>query len=257
MSLGSPHRPGAGLSPNPAPQALAGTPGRGGQSRRQGSPQGPSQTVGVSGGVGVARGLGNTVTMISNTVTIISNSKGLEGSGSQAQRLDEPLGGGVAVCPCRKRSPRCPHLLQALVTGQPAPSLTLTSPLHRGQGSLPFFSAAPSRVENAVCTGRGRTSWVQGEGGRPGLTHLHGTGTSLRDREGCPRRARQRWLQPSKAGGGEESLPGLAHHRARLCAEPTQEPVTRAVPQGPWSSAPGEGGGWGLFVAFPTQIAEV
>ena len=58
---------GAGLSLNPAPQALAGTPGRGGQSRQQGGPQGPSQTVGVSGTVGVAQGLGNTVTMISNS----------------------------------------------------------------------------------------------------------------------------------------------------------------------------------------------
>lgn len=56
---------------------------------------------------------------------------------------------------------------------------------------------------------------------------------------------------------GEESLPGLAHHRARLCAESIQEPVTRAVPQGPWSSAPRECGGWGLFVALPTQIAKV
>ena len=38
---------------------------------------------------------------------------------------------------------------------------------------------------------------------------------------------------------------------------PTWEPVTHAVPQGLRSSAPREGGGWGLFVAFPTQITKV
>ena len=98
---------------------------------------------------------------------------------------------------------------------------------------------------------------MQGEGGRPGLTHPHGMGTSLRDREGCPVEGKAVLAAAKQGWWGEESLPGLAHHRARLCAEPTQEPNTRVVPQGPWSSAPGEGGGWGLFVAFPTQIAEV
>ena len=38
---------------------------------------------------------------------------------------------------------------------------------------------------------------------------------------------------------------------------PTWEPVTHVVPQGLRSSAPREGGGWGLFVAFPTQITKV
>nr|CAI9704877.1 unnamed protein product [Rangifer tarandus platyrhynchus] len=49
-------------------------------------------------------------------------------------------------------------------------------------------------------------SWVHWEGGRPGLTHPYGMGTSLRDREGCPAEGKAA-LAAAKQGRADRVLP--------------------------------------------------